>query len=116
MDTGKAGWGGGWERMMYRSGAGKARLGAPDANATNARGFMTANMTTQRTGSESPDIVKVLRTLMVENYLPFWSQEGWDSAAGGFAERLDINGKADPTAPRRIRVQARQIYCFAQPA
>jgi mannose/cellobiose epimerase-like protein (N-acyl-D-glucosamine 2-epimerase family) len=79
-------------------------------------GFMTANMTKPRTGSESLDIVKVLRTLMVESYLPLWSREGWDSAAGGFVERLDIKGKADRTAPRRIRVQARQIYCFAKSA
>jgi mannose/cellobiose epimerase-like protein (N-acyl-D-glucosamine 2-epimerase family) len=70
---------------------------------------MTANMTKQR-------IVKVLKNLMVEYHLPFWSREGWNSAAGGFVERLDVKGKADRAAPRRIRVQARQIYCFAKSA
>jgi hypothetical protein len=53
---------------------------------------------------------------MVLKYLPLWSREGWDSAAGGFVERLDVKGKADRAAPRRVRVQTRQIYCFAKSA
>src|ERR1700681_389751 len=67
-------------------------------------------------GSESRDIVKVLRMLMIEHSLPLWSGEGWDSSRGGFVERLDIEGRADYVAPRRIRVQARQIYSFAKAA
>jgi mannose-6-phosphate isomerase len=35
---------------------------------------------------------------------------------GGFVERLDQHGRADRLAPRRVRVQARQIYCFAKAA
>jgi mannose-6-phosphate isomerase len=31
-------------------------------------------------------------------------------------ERLDLEGRADDLAPRRVRVQARQIYCFAKAA
>jgi mannose/cellobiose epimerase-like protein (N-acyl-D-glucosamine 2-epimerase family) len=31
-------------------------------------------------------------------------------------ERLDQDGRADRIAPRRVRVQARQIYCFAKAA
>ena len=61
-------------------------------------------------------IVDTLKTLMVEHSLPLWSREGWDPATGGFVERLDIEGRADRSAPRRVRVQARQIYCFAKAA
>jgi mannose/cellobiose epimerase-like protein (N-acyl-D-glucosamine 2-epimerase family) len=67
-------------------------------------------------GLESQNIVEVLRTLMIEQSLPLWSREGWDRATGGFVEKLDIEGRADLAAPRRVRVQARQIYCFAKSA
>jgi mannose/cellobiose epimerase-like protein (N-acyl-D-glucosamine 2-epimerase family) len=53
---------------------------------------------------------------MIEHSLPLWSGEGWDSAAGGLVEKLDIGGKADLATPRRVRVQARRIYCFAKAA
>jgi mannose/cellobiose epimerase-like protein (N-acyl-D-glucosamine 2-epimerase family) len=61
-------------------------------------------------------IVETLKALMIEHSLPLWSSEGWDQAAGGFVERLDMEGRADRAAPRRVRVQARQIYCFAKAA
>ncbi|AYG94272.1 mannose-1-phosphate guanylyltransferase [Brevundimonas naejangsanensis] len=44
--------------------------------------------------------------------LPIWSSLGQD-AAGGFAELLSLEGRRVP-AERRARVQARQIYVFAQ--
>jgi mannose/cellobiose epimerase-like protein (N-acyl-D-glucosamine 2-epimerase family) len=54
---------------------------------------MTNSGNTETTiGSESQDIVKILRTLMIEHSLPLWSREGWDSAAGGFVERLCCEG------------------------
>jgi mannose/cellobiose epimerase-like protein (N-acyl-D-glucosamine 2-epimerase family) len=62
------------------------------------------------------DIVETLRTLMTDHSLPLWAREGWDSSRGGFVERLDPEGKADCLAPRRVRVQARQIYSFAKAA
>jgi mannose/cellobiose epimerase-like protein (N-acyl-D-glucosamine 2-epimerase family) len=68
------------------------------------------------TGSDSANIVEVLRTLMIDHSLPLWSGEGWDQAAGGFVEKLDSDGRADRAAPRRVRVQARQIYSFAKAA
>jgi mannose-6-phosphate isomerase len=74
------------------------------------------DITAQPTGPEYQDIVKVLKTLITERSLPLWSSEGWDPAAGGFVEKLDIEGRADRAAPRRVRVQARQIYCFAKAA
>jgi mannose-6-phosphate isomerase len=50
---------------------------------------------------------------MTDHALPLWAREGWDSSRGGFVERLDPTGKADQFAPRRVRVQARQIYSYA---
>ena len=65
---------------------------------------------------ESVDVVARLKRRMIEHALPLWSGEGWDSATGGFIDRLDQDGRADRQAPRRILVQARQIYCFAKAA
>jgi mannose/cellobiose epimerase-like protein (N-acyl-D-glucosamine 2-epimerase family) len=44
---------------------------------------------------------------------PLWSSRGFDSATGGFYERLAADGTA-LDEPRRARVQPRQIYAFAQ--
>jgi mannose-6-phosphate isomerase len=61
-------------------------------------------------------IVKTLKCSIIKHSLPLWSSTGWDSSKGGFIERLDRDGEADHAAPRRTRVQARQIYCFAHAA
>lgn len=61
-------------------------------------------------------IVDSLRTLVIESALPLWAGEGWDDACGGFVDRLFSDGTADREAPRRLLVQARQIYCFAKAA
>ena len=65
---------------------------------------------------DSADIVGKLKRRMIDHCLPLWSTEGWDDKAGGFVERLDRDGRADRFAPRRVRVQARQIYCYAKAA
>jgi len=77
---------------------------------------MVENSATTANEPDAGDIVGKLKTRMIEQTLPLWSKEGWDPAAGGFVERLDQEGRADRLAPRRIRVQARQIYCFAKAA
>lgn len=61
-------------------------------------------------------IVDRLRALMIESALPLWDREGWDAARGGFVDRLHSDGTADSEAPRRLLVQARQIYCYAKAA
>ncbi|MGB8402331.1 AGE family epimerase/isomerase [Bradyrhizobium sp.] len=65
---------------------------------------------------ESVDIVAKLKLRMIDHALPLWSKQGWDRATGGFVDRLDQDGRADRHAPRRVFVQARQIYCFAKAA
>ena len=67
-------------------------------------------------GAVSADIVARLKLRMVDHCLPLWSTEGWDDKAGSFIDRLDCDGRADRLAPRRVLVQARQIYCYAKAA
>jgi mannose/cellobiose epimerase-like protein (N-acyl-D-glucosamine 2-epimerase family) len=57
-----------------------------------------------------------LKHRMIEHALPLWSTAGGDAASGGFVERLREDGSADRDAPRRMVVQARQIYCYAKAA
>jgi mannose/cellobiose epimerase-like protein (N-acyl-D-glucosamine 2-epimerase family) len=46
--------------------------------------------------------------------LPFWAEHGVDHDAGGFVEALDLAGARLDPGFKRMRVTARQIYCFAQ--
>ena len=48
--------------------------------------------------------------------LPLWAGRGYDHGRGGFFEALNFNGDPVAEAPRRVRVQARQIYVFASAA
>lgn len=48
-----------------------------------------------------------------ESAYPQWAAHGIDARNGGFVEALGQDGRALP-APRRARVQPRQIYAFAQ--
>jgi mannose-6-phosphate isomerase len=45
--------------------------------------------------------------------LPFWTRHGWDERNGGFHERFHPDRRPDDAAPRRLRVQWRQIYVLA---
>ncbi|UPK38633.1 AGE family epimerase/isomerase [Bradyrhizobium sp. 186] len=65
---------------------------------------------------ETADVVARLKRRMVDEALPLWSTVGWDDAAGGFIDRLHRDGTADAATPRRVFVQARQIYCYAKAA
>ncbi|NOJ43518.1 AGE family epimerase/isomerase [Bradyrhizobium australiense] len=65
---------------------------------------------------DSADIVVRLKLRMIDHCLPLWSTEGWDDVAGGFIDRLAPDGRADRLAPRRVFVQARQVYCYAKAA
>ena len=46
--------------------------------------------------------------------LPLWAAQGYDRINGGFYETLDFKGKPVLNQPRRVRVQARQIYSFSE--
>lgn len=51
-----------------------------------------------------------------EDALPLWAETGWDRINGGFVECLDPLGAPLASAPRRVRVQARQVYVYAHAA
>jgi mannose/cellobiose epimerase-like protein (N-acyl-D-glucosamine 2-epimerase family) len=89
-------------------------LSALDAFLGNA--MIKTHIAAAENRSDSDDIVGVLKILMIERALPLWSGEGWDQTTGGFIDRLHPDGRADCDAPRRVFVQARQIYCFAKAA
>lgn len=59
------------------------------------------------------DIVATLRAWAINDALPLWAGAGYDRTNGGFQERLGLDGRADMAAPRRLVVQARQIYVYA---
>ncbi|MDA9519285.1 mannose-6-phosphate isomerase [Bradyrhizobium sp. CCBAU 11434] len=65
---------------------------------------------------EAAEVVARLKRRMIEDAIPLWSTVGWDHATGGFIDRLHRDGTADVAAPRRVFVQARQIYCYAKAA
>jgi len=65
---------------------------------------------------ETAEVVARLKRRMIEEAIPLWSTVGWDHQAGGFIDRLHRDGTADVAAPRRVMVQARQIYCYAKAA
>ncbi|WP_340268363.1 AGE family epimerase/isomerase [Sphingobium mellinum] len=50
---------------------------------------------------------------LFDHALPLWREAGHDREAGGFHDRLDMNGRP-VDLPKRVRVQARQIYVFGQ--
>lgn len=56
---------------------------------------------------------KRLRDWTISAALPLWAERGRD-AQGGWYEHLHLDGRADVTAVRRHRVQARQIYVYAE--
>ncbi|MBR0826149.1 AGE family epimerase/isomerase [Bradyrhizobium manausense] len=65
---------------------------------------------------DAAEIVARLKQRMIDHALPLWSTEGWDKSSGGFIDRLYRDGTADRMAPRRVFVQARQIWCYAKAA
>lgn len=56
-----------------------------------------------------------VRDWLFRQALPLWAQAGID-AEGRFVEKLDLDGRPITGLPRRTRVQARQVYVFAEAA
>ena len=63
---------------------------------------------TQPPGLQFSDALSWLR----DHAFDMWANSGCDGENGGFFERIDLHGRP-LVENRRIRVQARQIYCFA---
>lgn len=56
-----------------------------------------------------------VRDWLFRQALPLWAEAGID-AEGRFFEKLDFEGRPITGRPRRTRVQARQVYVFAEAA
>ena len=56
------------------------------------------------------------RRWMFEWALPFWERHGHDEAVGGAREHLNLDGTPADPGFTRMRVQARQLYCFSHAA
>ena len=56
-----------------------------------------------------------LRSWLIDAALPFWAKQGRD-ANGGFYEDLTLERAPNVGAIRRVRVQSRQIFVYAQAA
>lgn len=54
-----------------------------------------------------------IRNWLAQEALPLWSQAGLDREAGGFVEKLTLEGQPILDVPKRTRVQARQIYVYS---
>ena len=61
-----------------------------------------------------PRPISKLSHWVCDEALPFWQASGRDSAFGGVHERLHWDGSPDLATVKRVRVQARQIYCYSQ--
>ena len=59
--------------------------------------------------------VSRLRAWLTGQALPLWATAGVDPA-GGFVDALTLDGTPLPDLPRRMRVQARQIYVYSHAA
>jgi mannose-6-phosphate isomerase len=55
------------------------------------------------------------RTWLEDAALPLWASAGVDDS-GAFHERLRFDGSPDLESPRRMRVQARQLYVYSEAA
>lgn len=53
---------------------------------------------------------------MRESALPFWAIQGVDRQKGGFVEQLNPDGSPSDPGFKRVRVQGRQLFCFATAA
>jgi mannose/cellobiose epimerase-like protein (N-acyl-D-glucosamine 2-epimerase family) len=57
-----------------------------------------------------------IRSWLFDHAWPFWMDAGIDRQHGGFVEYLDLQGRDGGASYKRVRAQARQIYCISQAA
>ena len=72
-------------------------------------------------GGQSPpeallDRAAKARTWLFEHALPLWWNRGYDRSTHCFFEKLSVVDGSVVAAVRRVRVQARQTYVYAQAA
>jgi mannose-6-phosphate isomerase len=65
--------------------------------------------------SRLPEAADAARAWLQHSALPLWASAGVDET-GSFHERLRFDGSPDLASPRRMRVQARQLYVYSEAA
>lgn len=55
-----------------------------------------------------------IKSWVFDKALPFWAERGFDYEFGGAHEALDHGGKPVNLGRKRLRVTARQVYCYAK--
>lgn len=60
------------------------------------------------------DRVQALRRWLTGAALPLWQDTGFDHHLDLFQERLDLDGRPLSAVPRRLMVQCRQVYVYAE--
>lgn len=56
---------------------------------------------------------KRLTHWMINNALPLWAKDGFNTENGSAYEQLNANGTPDTLCPKRVRVQYRQSFVFS---
>ncbi len=62
--------------------------------------------------AEIPALQERVRAWLCDEILPEWRRHGVDPNSGAFVERRHLDGSPDTRAPRRFRVQSRQVFSF----
>lgn len=57
-------------------------------------------------------LIEIAHTWLEKEAVPLWFGIGFDRKNNGFVEEISFTGEAKIESPRRIIVQARQIYCL----
>lgn len=78
------------------------------------RVLLRSPMSTTLEARDTP--LALARTWLCEEAWPLWSSHGVDREFGGFFEGLYHDMRPLPSAEKRTRTTARQVYCFAQAA
>ena len=63
--------------------------------------------------SLDPDFMKS-STHWLWSLFDYWHSRVWDDVHDGFVEQVSFSGEPDFESPRRVRVQARQVFSFAR--
>ncbi|MCW6509389.1 AGE family epimerase/isomerase [Lichenifustis flavocetrariae] len=61
-------------------------------------------------------IIERVESWLLDTAFPFWSEQGLDRQGPGFVEHLTLAGVPADVTFKRVRVQARQVYCFCRAA
>ena len=66
------------------------------------------------TSGKTVPYIDTVKNWVFDKALPFWAEHGFDYKFGGAHEALDYAGNPVDLGQRRLRVTARQIYCYAK--